>query len=58
MCSSDLMTPKGKQNYVRRITERAREFMESRRKRKRKKIVENERAGERKREGGSRISGK
>ena len=34
------MTPKGKQNYVRRITDRAREFMESSRKKK------NERAGE------------
>ena len=32
-----IMTPKGKQNYVRRITERAREFMESSRKRKEKK---------------------
>ena len=40
-----IMTPKGKQDYVRRITERAIEFMESRRKRKKK--VENERAGER-----------
>ena len=53
-----IMTPQGKQDYVRRITERAREFMESRRKRKRKKIVENERAGERKREGGSGIKSK
>ena len=34
------MTPKGKQNYVRRITERAREFMESSRKRKEKKKKE------------------
>ena len=43
-----IMTPKGKQNYVRRITERAREFMESSRKRKKKKKkrAENERAGE------------
>ena len=43
-----IMTPKGKQDYVRRITERAREFMESSRKRKRKKKrerEENERAG-------------
>ena len=32
-----IMTPKGKQDYVRRITERAREFMESSRKRKKKK---------------------
>ena len=39
------MTPKGKQDYVRHITERAREFMESSRKRKKKK-VENERVGE------------
>ena len=31
------MTPKGKQNYVRCITERAREFMESSRKKKGKK---------------------
>ena len=31
-----IMTPKGKQDYVRRITERAREFMESSRKRKKK----------------------
>ena len=38
-----IMIPKGKQDYVRRITERAREFMESSRKRKRKKKVENER---------------
>ena len=55
-----IMTPQGKQDYVRRITERAREFMESRRKRKRKrkKIVENERAGERKRWGGSGIKSK
>ena len=47
-----IMTPKGKKNYVRRITERAREFMESSRKRKRKKKKkeENERAGERVRE--------
>ena len=35
-----IMTPKGKQNYVRRITERAREFMESSRKKKRKKEKE------------------
>ena len=35
-----IMTPKGKQNYVRRITERAREFMESSRKRKEKKKKE------------------
>ena len=34
------MTPKGKQNYVRCITERAREFMESSRKKKRKKEKE------------------
>ena len=56
-----IMTPKGKQNYVRRITERAREFMESSRKRKRKrkkKRVENERAGERKNEGASGIKWK
>ena len=56
-----IMTPKGKQDYVRRITERAREFMESSRKRKKKRkerVVENERAGERKREGGFGISGK
>ena len=53
-----IMTPKGKQDYVRRIIERAREFMESIRKRKRKKIVENERAGERKRGGGSGIKWK
>ena len=32
-----IMTPKGKQNYVRRITKRAREFMESSKKKKRKK---------------------
>ena len=32
-----IMTPKGKQDYVRRITERAREFMESSRKRKKRK---------------------
>ena len=32
-----IMTPKGKQNYVRHITERAREFMESSRKRKEKR---------------------
>ena len=32
-----IMIPKGKQDYVRRITERAKEFMESSRKRKRKK---------------------
>ena len=31
-----IMTPKGKQNYVRRITKRAREFMESSRIRKKK----------------------
>ena len=53
-----IMTPKGKQDYVRRIIERAREFMESIRKRKRKKIVENERAGERKSEGASGIKWK
>ena len=56
-----IMTPKGKQNYVRRITERAREFMESSRKRKGKKKKnreENERAGERKGEGGSGIKWK
>ena len=47
-----IMTPKGKQDYVRRIIERAREFMESSRK---KKKFENERARERKREGGSGI---
>ena len=53
------MIPKGKQDYVRRITERAKEFMESSRKRKRKKKrVENERARERKREGGSGIKWK
>ena len=40
-----IMTPKGKKNYVRRITERAREFMESGRKRK-----ERERERERERE--------
>ena len=51
-----IMTPKGQQDYVRRITERAREFMES--SRKKKKGVENERARERKREGGSRIKWK
>ena len=38
-----IMTPKGKKNYVRRITERAREFMESSRK-------ERERERERERE--------
>ena len=43
-----IMTPKGKQDYVKCITKRAREFMESSRKRKKKKKVENERAGERK----------
>ena len=32
-----IITPKGKQNYVRRITERAREFMDSSRKRNKKK---------------------
>ena len=48
-----IMTPKGKQNYVRCITERAREFMESSRKRKK-----NERAGERKSEGASGIKWK
>ena len=32
-----IMTPKGKQDYVRRIIERAREFMKSSRKRKKKK---------------------
>ena len=32
-----IMTPKGKQNYVRRIIERAREFMESSRKKKKGK---------------------
>ena len=55
-----IITPKGKQDYVRRIIERAKEFMESsrKRKRKRKKIVENERAGERKRWGGSGIKSK
>ena len=52
-----IMTPKGKQDYVRRITKRAREFMESSRKRKKKK-VENERAGERKSEGASGIKWK
>ena len=54
------MTPKGKQNYVRHITERAREFMESSRKgrRKKKKREENERAGERKGEGGSGVKWK
>ena len=50
------MTPKGKQDYVRRIIERAREFMESSRKKKKK--FENERARERKREGGSGIKWK
>ena len=51
-----IMTPKGKQDYVRRITERAREFMESSRKRKKKKKrVENEKARERKSEGASGI---
>ncbi|KAM3701076.1 hypothetical protein ACJW31_05G146000 [Castanea mollissima] len=55
----EIMTPKGKQDYVRRITERAREFMESSSKRKEKKKkkrerVENERTTERKSEGGSR----
>ena len=44
-----IMTAKGKQNYVRCITERAREFMEKR---------ERERAGERKGEGSSRIKWK
>ena len=44
-----IMTPKGKQNYVRRITERAREFMESSRKKKIER-EENERVGERVRE--------
>ena len=53
-----IMTPKGKQNYVRHITERAREFMESSRKRKKKRRVENERAGERKSEGASGIKWK
>ena len=32
------MTPKGKQDYVRRITERAREFMESSRKKKMREL--------------------
>ena len=48
-----IMTPKGKQDYVRRITKRAREFMESSRKKEKKKKKErererdeNERAGE------------
>ena len=53
-----IMTPKGKQDYVRRITKRAREFMESSRKRKKKKRVENERVGERKSEGASEIEWK
>ena len=33
-----IMTPKGKQDYVRRITERAREFMESSRKKKMREL--------------------
>ena len=37
---------------MRRITERAKEFMESNRKKEKKKRVENEKARERKREGG------
>ena len=53
-----IMTPKGKQDYVRRITKRAREFMESSIKRKKKKRVENERVGERKSEGASEIEWK
>ena len=51
-----IMTPKSKQNYVRCITERAREFMESswkRKKKKKKEREENERVGERKSEGAS-----
>ena len=44
---------------MRRITERAREFMESsRKKKKKKKRVANERAGERKSEGASGIKWK
>ena len=43
---------------MRRIIERAREFMESSRKRKKKKRVENERVGERKSEGASGIKWK
>ena len=56
-----IMTPKGKQDYVKCITKRAREFMESSRKRKKKKKrerEENERAGERKSEGASGIKWK
>ena len=53
------MTPKGKQDYVKCITKRAREFMESSRKKKeKKKRVANERAGERKSEGASGIKWK
>ena len=48
-----IMTPKGKQNYVRHITEKARLWQKKKRKR-----VENERAGERNREGGSGIKWK
>ena len=40
------------------VSQRAREFMESSRKRKKKKKVENERAGERKNEGASGIKWK
>ena len=51
-----IITPKRKQDYVRRIKERAGEFMESSRKRKKK--VENERAREKKREESSGIKWK
>ena len=47
------MTPKGKQDYVRRIIEKARLWQKKKRKR-----VENERAGERNREGGFGIKWK
>ena len=37
-----IITPKGKQDYVRRITKRAREFMELNQGEKEKKEVEND----------------
>ena len=48
-----IMTPKGKQDYVKRIIEKARLWQKKKRKR-----VENERGGERNREGGSGIKWK
>ena len=45
-----IITPKGKQDYVKRIIEKARLWQKKKRKR-----VENERGGERNREGGSGI---